>query len=391
MIISGLNPEVEDLEKTNLTVPAEAGATSLSVANNQNFAQNDRILVGEMGRERSEIASVTGAVTPGTVLATGSLVFPHNANDPVYRMRFDQMRFYRSTSGINGSYNLVATVAIDVDNAKGETAYDDPTGDASYYYKNSFYNSVSLIESLKSDPMLGGGYTRNSVGALLDAVFREVGDPVNSQMTREEAIDILNEVNDDLISRFKKPFEFLRTSVTSNSTANQSEIAFPADMWKFDHLEYSHNLGGVTDTYSVRVLDPDEFRHRQPNLSPIATDYLSYVWIDETDDKIKFGSPIRTAQTNAFKLFYYKNFSELNSEGDVFETPNPLVYKLYLLARYWRKKGKDDNAFLNLSNFFMNDYNVQVGKLLRSNRRDVGSPQEFKFNPNYGLRGYRRY
>lgn len=390
MIIAALNPDVSDHEKTNLSTSVAAAATSLTVRNNQGFANTDKILIGEMSREKSEIATINGAVSAGTSLSVAAITFPHSTDDPVYKLRFDKVRFYRSTTGINGSYSLIATVDIDVDNANDETTYDDSTGSTTYYYKNSYYNSVSTVESQQSDPMLGGGYSRNSVGSLLDEVFEEVGDKNNDFMSRQEAIAILNDVNDTLVGETKKPYRFLKTSVTVDATA-ATDIDFPADMFKFNRLDYRYNLNGIDETYSVGTIDPDLFRYRYTDNDVIADDQLQGVWLDEEEQKIRVYPPFATTRSDVVTIHYWKYPTEINSEADEFETPTRLLYKLYLMGRYYLKRSAKDAAFGGLANFYFSGYTKELNKLPRSNRIDEGTPQSFKYEPRYRTRGLRRY
>ncbi|HEY6019608.1 MAG TPA: hypothetical protein VIY48_06795, partial [Candidatus Paceibacterota bacterium] len=65
MLIPIYCPETDDLEKTYLSNPYSAGATSLEVKNNNSFAANDRIMIGEMGQEKTEVVTVS-AVSGGT-------------------------------------------------------------------------------------------------------------------------------------------------------------------------------------------------------------------------------------------------------------------------------------------------------------------------------------
>jgi len=72
---------------------------------------------------------------------------------------YDKIKFYRATSQ-TGTYSLIATQDIDQttisDNSPGYTKYDEASGTTSMWYKVSFYNSSSGIESNLSDAFQGG-------------------------------------------------------------------------------------------------------------------------------------------------------------------------------------------------------------------------------------------
>ena len=104
MKLRASNPSTTGLEKSYLSSSYSALATSITIRNNDRFAASQKILVGELGHERSEIVTINTVTTPGTVFTlTGTgLVFPHDADTPVYVLKYDKVRFYRSTTGIDG-------------------------------------------------------------------------------------------------------------------------------------------------------------------------------------------------------------------------------------------------------------------------------------------------
>jgi hypothetical protein len=65
-------------------------------------------------------------------------------------LNFDVERVYRSTTGESGVYTVLDTVALVA--GQEDYEYDDTSGDTSYYYKTSHYNTSTTEESDKSDP-----------------------------------------------------------------------------------------------------------------------------------------------------------------------------------------------------------------------------------------------
>lgn len=70
---------------------------------------------------------------------------------------FNQIKVYRSTTGIAGTYTEITDVATRIDMVAGQAAYeyDDQSGAITYYYKVSYFASASLAESELSAPRLG--------------------------------------------------------------------------------------------------------------------------------------------------------------------------------------------------------------------------------------------
>jgi hypothetical protein len=290
MKISAYNIETDNLEKTYLTSSIASGVTSITVKNNQKFADNDRIMIGEMGRERTEIVDVDGAVTLGTALTVSTTKYAHDASDPVYILQYDQVKFYRSTTGSSGSYSNVSTSAMDVDNANKLTIYDDTTGLSSYYYKVSYYHSVAETESALSDPIPGSGYPRGSAGFLIESVLKEVGDPDQVNMDIPMAIGFLNDVHDNLIGQSRKPYRFMRSSTTATLTADTAYVALSSasSILGIDYIEYNHVDGVSNTTYEPEILSMREYRQFAYDNTALASDDLTHIAIDEVNNRLYF-------------------------------------------------------------------------------------------------------
>lgn len=389
MVITSYNPDTDDLEKSYLSNPYAIGTTSIAVKNADRFTLNDRIMIGEMGEEKTEIVTVTAGATDGMTLTIGGTVFAHEADTPIFRLRFDQVKFYRATS-LTGTYSVVSTQNMDVDNANLTTIYDDTTGLASYYYKISVYNSISTVESALSDPIAGGGYRRNQVGYLIDEILREVGDENEQHISRTELIGYLNDVNDDLTTNVAKPYEFLHTRSTLSPVAAQNYLNFPVDsngdqtMWKFDRMDYNfidNTTTPVTNqTYTLEVVDANYFRNRfSSNQIDTTTesDATQVMALDTSVNRFRFWPPWKTTVGTLY-LHYYQFFPRLDSEGDLFLTPTPKVYKLYAKWRYYLKRQIIEPTFITAAQNYQQEYKAEVANYTKHNRRDVGTPRSFR-------------
>lgn len=391
MIITTFNPTTTDLEKTYLSDALSAGAVSLGVTNNNNFAGNDRIMIGEMGQEKTEIVTVSG-VSGGNTITTTATVFSHEADTPIYKLRFDQLKIYRSTTGLSGTYNLLTTVTYDVDNADLTTLYDDTTGLASYYYKTSAYHSLSTLESALTDPIGGSGWRRNQVGYIIDEVLRELGDVNETHITRLEVLGYFNDVNDDLMVNVARPYDFLHARTTLTRTANTNYIDFPTDangdpvMWKFDRMDYNYTdstTNPVTDqTKTLTVIPANEFRNRYSDNTIDATTVSdrrpATMTLDTSVNRFRFSHPASTTLANVFYLYYWKYFDRIDSEGDVIETPTPRIYKLYIKAMYYQKRSIADPAMASNAQRYDGLYIFEKSKYTGTNRKDMGSQRRFR-------------
>ena len=75
------------------------------------------------------------------------------------RTNFDRIKIYRATVGITGPFTEVTDPATRLVLESGKVVYDftDQNGHEDYYYRSSYYNSVSALESSQSEPQQGEG------------------------------------------------------------------------------------------------------------------------------------------------------------------------------------------------------------------------------------------
>lgn len=404
MLIPIYNPEITDYEKSYLADDYSAGVDTINVKNNERFAANDRIMIGEMGQEKTEIVTVSAVnSTNDTGLTVGTTQFPHSADDPVTVLQFDQVKIYRSTTGSSGSYSVLATVALDVDNDTLQTVYDDTTGLSTYYYKVSFYHSVDALESALSDPIPGGGWLRDQVGHIIDETLQELSDVQEQHITRGEIIGYFNDVNDDLLIDQAKPYEFLHTRAALTRTANRNYVDFPTDsnsrqtMWKFDRMDYNFT-DTTTDpdtdnTSTIKVIGMDEFRNRYTDntvsSTTVSDDKPVAMTLDWSVNRFRFSHPFETTTANVFYLHYWKYFTTIDSEGDQIETPTPKIYKLYIKGMYYRKRAITEPSYNATADRYFADYLVEKNKYKGTNRKDMGTPRGFRPR-NSTYKSYRR-
>src|SRR3990167_287705 len=115
---------IKNREKTYLTAAVAVAGTTLTVraVDSNAWADNDWILVGEIGSKNAEILQINGTVSDGTSLTidnagSGGARFAHAVNEPVYRTPYNQIEFSRATT-ITGSKTVLATNELQVDESK---------------------------------------------------------------------------------------------------------------------------------------------------------------------------------------------------------------------------------------------------------------------------------
>lgn len=404
MNITAYNIETDGLEKTYLTKPHSAGVTALTVKNNNKFATTLRILIGDMGTEKAEILTTAAPTGNGTVNVTSPTIYDHPVDTPIYVLTYDQIKFYRSTTGVAGAYTILATVDMDVDNAEKKTVYADSTALSTYYYEITYYNSLTTGESDYSDPIPGSDYGYGTVGKIINDFYEEYGLEATSNITYRTLINWLNKVNDDLETRVKKPYDFMLTREAFSRTANARTLAFPTftngnpKMWKFQSMRYNYT-DTTTDpdtdeTYPVRIVSLPEFEYKYQDNTVSATtvdDQLQIAALDDSVNLFRFYPPSESTASAVFYIKYWKYITRFDSDADVIETPSPKIYEDYIRYRYFLYLSRKDSSYQSTAKEFNDSYNLEVGKLPRSNRKDAGSPRSFGLRGGLTYKGFRRF
>jgi len=151
------------LEKTDLGADAVAGATTLTLLNNQNITSGATIMIGQVGSETGELVAIN-SVTGSTIVLTAPTKLNHYKDEPVISILGSKLRIYRAPNINNlppddATFTLIATIDIDADQL--ETTYTDAAGSSAYWYKFTYYNLTSLTETSIGDAVAsrsGGGY-----------------------------------------------------------------------------------------------------------------------------------------------------------------------------------------------------------------------------------------
>lgn len=392
MRIFAKNPKLDDVEKTWLSDDTLAGAIAWPVKNAEGFANGDRVLMGEISRERTELLTIDADPTV-TGLATEAADFPHDADDPVYAIKYDQMRIRRSTGGIDGSYSLLDTIDLDVDNEEGKTWYEDPNSLPGYFYTISFYDSVGATETDQSDPIAATGYTQDQIGSVILGVAKRVGDPDFIEFDPEVYISAANDVSTDLQTRAKRPYRFLKRNVPLDLAADSSTIDFPDDIWKINYVEVNDTSAVLVRVYRPKKVSTTEALARLAQTA-LGGNYVNGVAYDDEANQLVVYPKSLDARTAAFFFHYYKKFSQFTSFASLIEGPTRLAYKLALMREYYQMKADSNSKYSAKATQYDNWYNIEVSKLQREKNIDAGGPMSLgadrKRYAQFGGRSYRQ-
>ena len=151
MILSVQNnlDQLPQTPNSYLTSSVSSGGTALPVRNLNSFSYQNAIQIGKTGEEQTEIVVIdtpSGTILP---LYSGTLIYDHPLDTPVFPIRYNSIVILRSTTGTSGTAAALATSLITPDSLY--TQYNDTSGASTYAYKTYFYNTVSGDQSSESD------------------------------------------------------------------------------------------------------------------------------------------------------------------------------------------------------------------------------------------------
>lgn len=318
------NPNILDNERGYLS-KRYTGGTELNVENAEGWANNDVIVVGTPGFERTEAGFVSSA---GTLVLTlqAALNLPHNKDDPLFLSFFDQYSLeYQATEG--GAWTVFSDMPKNIE-------WDDQysqylTADGTYYaFRWRFYNSKTGAYSAYSPTMPAAGWSRQQAGTMVKNVRRLTKDPKGKLATVEEVLDLLDD-GQDHIKSIRKKWWFLRVE-PSSFTATQagvSKYGLPSDFESMDYVLYHYTSGSVEEVYRLRYKKRALMDMLQSDQTQDDDDEASY-WTDRAPDSSNSKGyidlyPTPETANQGYKPIYFKEFTTIDSVGDTTECPRP--------------------------------------------------------------------
>jgi len=326
------HPEISRNEETRFTADSTAGATTLNVENTSGLSANDLILLEKLGQEKAEIVSVS-SITNKTTLVCSATSFAHSAGTKIYKIDFDKIKIYRSTTGINGTYTLYETINIAVD--QDITEFTDTSGDTTTYYKFSFYNSVISSETDLSDPISAGGFVFHSLGTMVDRVLSLFGDTREEFVSFDEVKDWINEFLLEaysILSTHTKRFNISTTTIALDSSTDTYNL--PSDFLVEKAVKLSRD-GGETFPTSVPMQSLD-------SQGSVFQDNVIYTYIVYNNNLVLDRKP---QGNEVLKIWYIAQPNSLNNPTDTLSSPfqnHSHLFVRYALALCYLKAKKFD-------------------------------------------------
>lgn len=389
------NPKVELTYKTYVSIdyiPASS-VLSLDVLNNNSFAANDLIVVGEPGEELTEEKMVFVLSGSARLTLPTALTFQHAKSTPVYKTLWD---FISIEANYGSGFSAITSSPIQWDSKTNETYYFDTNGTDTTQYKFRFYNSVTLLYSEYSPTQLGIGFTEGMAGYMIENARRAAGDLEKKFISDTELIRSITRAQ-NIIYAHNARYWFLKVNGFNSSKSilgtvgnNVYSLASITDLGHLSGISYRYTQGASDYKYRLRPKEDVEFEEltrdlNRPNddhpsmyrrLPPDANSTLGYFEID---------NKMLTNSIGIFYIDYYKKMDTVNSVDDVTIVPLPSIIEDFLIADIYAAKGNTEKEDLYRKRFFgpesrKKQYDDLEGIALLdvlddANRRSVGQPR----------------
>jgi len=208
-------------EKTYFSAEEAAGQTSLSCMNSDGFASNDFVILGRPGSENAEIIQISSTSTGSIV--TGTTKYLHYKDEPITEIFYNQRKFYRSTSQL-GSFTHMSTegspIAISVDEPDG-TQFEDVNGTSTSWYKATYYNSCTYVETPLADSIAVQANNANEYTSIYK-IRREAGFEDNAYVSvdciAEKRLEAKSQIDGTLAMVYQLPLSSIPALISHINT-----------------------------------------------------------------------------------------------------------------------------------------------------------------------------
>ncbi|MEM5875568.1 MAG: hypothetical protein QXX45_03310 [Candidatus Aenigmatarchaeota archaeon] len=329
------HPDITNNPRTFIdnTVGAHAGDYGIYVRNSTGFNIGDFVLLGEYGDEDAEIVRITAKSVRH--LTTTSLLFNHEQGTPVTLIQYDKFRVYKSINGINGDYNLVTTKSLNVDDYYNY--YEEYNVSLTWYYKFSYYNSYTGIESSLSSPIPASGFAFESLNYIQNRILVLFGDIREEKIKKEYITDWINEYYENLQIKIAGG-RTGRFAVSTDITVNNSKVINLStyNILQIFLVEFSENGVDFDD-----VIMPISFTDRFSNVD-LSRNVYAYFKLDESGNMY-----LDREISGTIRIWYWTAPTRLSDETDRLILPFAFTTEAFVnygLARAYEKDRKFDEA-----------------------------------------------
>lgn len=179
--------------KTYISTSAASASGTLTVESIATFADNDFLIIGNLGEERTEIVQINGTPSGTTLTLQANTVHRHEKGTPVYLTNYNQIDFYQGATNVgSASTTLTATTPFALQVDQMDTIYDDTSNTTGFgFYR--WYNSETTTYGSYSDAIPYAGYDLDAASNIFERALSVAGEVVNPNLRYEDLYKFLND------------------------------------------------------------------------------------------------------------------------------------------------------------------------------------------------------
>ena len=155
------NPIPLDYPYTVISTAYTSG-TSLTVEDSTGFIDNDLLLIGGIGNDKTEVTDLTATPPSATNMTISALSFAHNEDESIQKVPYNKFDIDYRTSSTGSWTSLTTNQSFDW--GRETTQYTHESGVDTYEYRIRYYNTATTQYSGYSGTAPADGYDRNQVG-----------------------------------------------------------------------------------------------------------------------------------------------------------------------------------------------------------------------------------
>ena len=385
-IVKIKNPVLPQQEETFLTTKYTSG-TSLTVKNNEGWADNDIAVVGNIGEEKAEAGLVSGISGNTTITIDSALKFDHPIETPLFRSQYNQISLEQKASG--GSYAEIAEGKqnIEWDEADGYSKISVATGVDGDTYKWRFYNTLTGGYSIYSGELPGTGLTQFHAGFIINNLRKFGKIPAHLGLTDLDLLDILNDGLRDIDTQAPGGRWWFALTEDTDATritavAGTYKYDLPSTFRAMDVLKvYDTNDLLYNLTFIPRIQFDAGIRDQSTSSRNDRTAQWTLLPPDSSNTVGYFGvNPIPSTATNYFYRRYWRYLPTLTSFASSILIPLPDTLFNYGMYKLYRLREDKENANTYLGYYFEN-----IKQMIRMESRQVGQPELLRFRGQKGF------
>lgn len=202
------------------------------------FADNDWLIVGEIGTPNAEVLQINAAVTDGTSITVdqggaGGARFAHSADEPVYRIDYNYLQLYRSATE-NGAKTTLATVEIQPQSY--ESGYEDKLNTTGYGFVR-FYNTFTGALSPYSDAIPYQGQSARSLAKMISKIRTLCDEKDDDFISDSEINAAINDKQRDILN--ERLWTFNEVVYSASGVLNQFQYDKPETIKTLHTVRYN--------------------------------------------------------------------------------------------------------------------------------------------------------